>query len=166
MKKSLVITFLFFVFMLFTWCVFDYDKSIFSNNHNESIESWYSWLDFSDYVYAWYDDTWYLREYSTWLYNEKWNRDWKRVYYFENGQIANELYYNDWFLEGTAKFYWPTYWQYMYHLSWEDIIKEYIEKPEWLWIEEIPSWWLNYEINYKNWEKDGLSVKYDFLKDI
>ena len=164
MKKSLIIALVIFTFMLLAWC--DVNEEVgkkIENPYNQTQEQDVRdfWLDFSDYEYYWYDDVWHMREYFTWSYNESWLPDWKWTIYYENGQIAQEWYFENWLEQWVFTWYSPTYWNYIYYLSWDYIHEEYIEIPKWLAIEKNkPTWWLAYVQNFENWVKNWLYVDY------
>lgn len=163
-KKSLLITLIVALSTLLVWCNKDIDnEDIVPDNQQQVIKDF--WLDFSDYIYEWFNDSWGMDIYSTWDYLS-WGRNWKRTFYYSNGQIASEQYFKDGHINGGWTWYYPTYWIYVYYMTWDKIYEHYIEKPEWIWIEEEPTWWLMYTDICEDWTRNCLWTDYLSAKNV
>lgn len=140
-----------------------------SNTADNNNKSWIDryWLIYTSEDYLLNDELkiWNIDVYWTW-YLINWNRkfgEW--IYYFENGQIAARWEFYDWKETWERKFYYPTYWNYIYHMSWWKLIEEYMEKPKIELLEKEPSWWIARVINFKNGKLDWAFTAYDIMKN-
>ena len=165
-KKSLIITLVISTFLMLAWCNSNekVDEKIENSFNQQEGNARDFWLDFSDYTYAWIDDEWNMYIYSTWTYNEQWLPEWKWVAYYSNGQIKSEWYFENWVIQGTQTLYYPTYWNYLYFMTWDKIMAWYGGDPT--EIEEKPTWRLESTINYKDWVLDGLTIQYRSTQNI
>lgn len=166
-KKSLIITLVISTFMLLMWCSSN-EKEIKSevkltDNQNQEQRVKSFWLDFSAYNYEWFDSKWKMNVYSTGWYSGV-LAEWKWVFYYWNGQIALEWNYVNWYEEWVRTWYIPTYWNYLYYLTWESIVEQLVEKPNDSWIEKEPTWWLDYVMRYEKWVENWLSIGYGISK--
>ena len=86
-------------------------------------------------------------------YNNKWWRNWKQIWYYENWAISYEAMYKDWSRDGKQIEYYEN-WQ----IKIEGNYKDWQKDGKQIWYYE--NWQIEIEENYKDWEIEGKQVHY------